>query len=308
MQSARQHYPQQQEAEGGSDMVTPTRASRKRFWQEGGEDGEEVENLVHRSAGEADHEPSEPDGSRSGHLWSTMTSCYLDAHQACSKMDEDSHISEHLRQELCGRWKSKSVRASVLGGVLLLILVLVGALHMSTARGPPGGKQGGSPTAQGLISAAALCAANQDLFNPASRMCKMENRIAFGAMALQSWAHCDLSSSGARILQSNMDQSGAFWYSYRQRDPVRDFYRSCVTSCATPLDTFNPQTGLCQVTEALARDWLMGCHAAAAMGHDKCTISEGVGTVCEDPSTPKSIQKVCVCVRLCVLCIHGCVF
>lgn len=53
-----------------------------------------------------------------------------------SKMDEDGHISEHLRQELCGRWKSKSVRASLLGGVLLIMLVLVYTLHMGTARYP----------------------------------------------------------------------------------------------------------------------------------------------------------------------------
>ena len=87
MQSGRQHYPQQ-EAAGGSDMVTPKRASRKRFWQVGGEDGEEVEKLV--SAEEPpDHEPSEHDtaggdlhdGIRAGHFWNTMTSCYHDAHQ-----------------------------------------------------------------------------------------------------------------------------------------------------------------------------------------------------------------------------------
>ena len=49
-------------------------------------------------------------------------------------MDEDSHICEHLRQELCGRWKSKTVRAALLGAVLLFLLVLVYTLHVGTAR------------------------------------------------------------------------------------------------------------------------------------------------------------------------------
>ena len=35
--------------------------------------------------------------------------------------------------------------------------------------------------------------------------------------SLQKWAHCDLNKHGAQILQSNMDQAGAFWYSYQQR-------------------------------------------------------------------------------------------
>ena len=56
---------------------------------------------------------------------------------------------------------------------------------MYTCRGRPAK---GNQAAQGLITAAALCAVDQDLFNPVSRMCKMENRIAFGAMALQVFA------------------------------------------------------------------------------------------------------------------------
>jgi hypothetical protein len=43
-----------------------------------------------------------------------------------------------------------------------------------------GKRMRGASTAQGLISAPALCAVDQDLFNPQSRMCKMENRVAFG--------------------------------------------------------------------------------------------------------------------------------
>ena len=156
-----------------------------------------------------------------------------------SKLDEDSYISEHVRQELCGRLKSKTVRASLLGGGLLFILAVMYTIHLSTARygaracrarkrrsapagnvpcaearlarpavtlpsvlrasvsrrhvaGSPcpaaarrGARARGANAAQGLISAASLCAEDGDLFNPESRMCKMENHIAFAAMALQ---------------------------------------------------------------------------------------------------------------------------
>jgi hypothetical protein len=283
--SSRGNYPQSEGTAGG--MVTPQQRSKpkKKFWQVGGEEGgEEADALVQQHANAPDHEPSgHHDGAAGGgFLWRAATTCLHDAQQTLSKVDEDSHVAEHMRQELCGRWKSQTVRASLLGGVVLFLLLLIYTLQKATAQGPP---KKDPATAQGLISAKALCASDQDLFNPSSRMCKMENRIAFGAMALQEWAHCDLSSRGARTLQSNMDQSGTFWYSYTDRLEVRDFYRSCYTSCATRLDTFNPSTGLCHVAEPLPRVWLLGCRTVVAQGHGHCLVSAGQGATCEEPSS-----------------------
>ena len=56
------------------------------------------------------------------------------------------------------------------------------------------------------------------------------------------------------------------------RGPVRAFYGSCVTACATPQDIFNPQTGLCEVTEPVPRAWLAGCHSLVLAG--MCTPRE----------------------------------
>ena len=294
--SPRSHFPQAEEP-SGSNIVTPRRGeAKKRFWETDnaeGTDGEEVAVLVHRPTEQVpDHEAAEydaddvalaRDGRRAGLLWRAVASCCQDVSHM---IDEDRHISDHLREEVRSWWKSKTVRTSILGAVLMFLLALIVTLRIGTAhdglRGAPR-----NPT-EGLISAASLCVDTQDLFNPATRMCKMENRIAFGAMALQNWAHCDLNSQGARLLQSNMDQSGAFWYSYRQRDAVRAFYRSCVTNCATPLDTFNPATGLCEVSEPLARAWLVGCRDLVAMGgHDSCSVASGQGATCE-PTSPRS--------------------
>lgn len=290
------HYPQSDDSGSGGGMVTPKRSKpKKKFWEVGGgDDDEEVEELVQQHTNARDHEPGhhpDLDGAdeRGGSLWRAASNCMHDAQQSLKKVDEDSHVAEHMRQELCGRWNSQTLRASLLGSVVLFLLFLIYSLQRATAHGPP--KKDPAST-QGLISAKALCASDQDLFNPSSRMCKMENRIAFGAMALQEWAHCDLSSRGARSLQSNMDQSGSFWYSYTDRHEVRDFYRSCSTSCATKLDTFNPSTGLCHVSEPLPRAWLLGCHSLAAKGHQNCLVSAGQGAICEAMSSPDALTQV----------------
>jgi hypothetical protein len=49
-------------------------------------------------------------------------------------MDEDGRLSEHVRDELCGSWRHKTVRGSVLGGGLLFILVVMYTVHLGTSR------------------------------------------------------------------------------------------------------------------------------------------------------------------------------
>ena len=52
-------YPQHQSASGTTGMVTPRRPmSRKKFWQVAGDDGDEIETLVHRPDTPG-HAPSE---------------------------------------------------------------------------------------------------------------------------------------------------------------------------------------------------------------------------------------------------------
>ena len=132
-------YPQHEHsASSGTDMVTPQRAPRKKFWQVGcSEHGEEVDRLMEQS----DHDPSEqgPESlhtgdaalahSRGGSLWKSVASCM---HESCNNIDEHS-TAYMLGQELCGRWRSpQTMRASLLVAVLLLILLcMCMALNMS---------------------------------------------------------------------------------------------------------------------------------------------------------------------------------
>mmetsp|Transcript_36381 Transcript_36381/g.113404 ORF Transcript_36381/g.113404 Transcript_36381/m.113404 type:complete len:307 (-) Transcript_36381:757-1677(-) len=170
---------------------------------------------------------------------------------------------------LKGELKRKARLMTLVGGLIMVISLFVFAIRWGSTR--PQEEQ------RKLIRAAALCADPSDLFNPASRMCKLENRVAFAAMAMQTWAQCNFDAAGAKILQSNMDESGSFWYSYEDRKAVAAFYSSCHSTCATSSDTYDRRLGVCVVQESEASQWLRGCLRLGS----GCLIRQGRGVACD---------------------------
>lgn len=150
-------------------------------------------------------------------------------------------LSRALQDRACGAHNTK-LRVVAFGILLFAMSILLSHIEEMRAHRYREDK---------LILAPALCAEKGDLFDPASRMCRMQNELAFASLALQSWANCDMSSAGAEILQSHMDEGGSFWYSYHDRDKVSLFYASCAPICARATqDKYHRDSGLCIIADA----------------------------------------------------------
>eukprot|EP00961_Rhodomonas_salina_P059815 803097-Rhodomonas_salina.1 len=96
-------------------------------------------------------------------------------------------LSRALQDRACGAHNTK-LRVVAFGILLFAMSILLSHIEEMRAHRYREDK---------LILAPALCAEKGDLFDPASRMCRMQNELAFASLALQSWANCDMSSAGA---------------------------------------------------------------------------------------------------------------
>ena len=63
---------------------------------------------------------------------------------------------------------------------------------------------------------------------------------------------------GAQLLKRNKDELSNFWYTSEQRKEVRQFYHTCVPTCADDADTYHSSKDMCLVSNDIARVWLQG--------------------------------------------------
>ena len=63
---------------------------------------------------------------------------------------------------------------------------------------------------------------------------------------------------GAQLLKRNKDELSNFWYTSEQRQEVRQFYHTCVPTCADDADTYHSSKDMCLVSNDIARVWLQG--------------------------------------------------
>ena len=84
----------------------------------------------------------------------------------------------------------------------------------------------------------------------------MGNKYVYAYLLGHDWVFCAPNMPGAQLLTKNMDEMSNFWYRSSQRSEVRQFYGTCVPTCADDADTYHSSKDMCLVSNDIARVWL----------------------------------------------------
>mmetsp|Transcript_32154 Transcript_32154/g.77769 ORF Transcript_32154/g.77769 Transcript_32154/m.77769 type:complete len:304 (-) Transcript_32154:124-1035(-) len=117
-----------------------------------------------------------------------------------------------------------------------------------------------------LIPAGSLCATQDDMYDDRKALCQMGNTYAYAYLMRHDWVMCAPNMPGAKILRGMQDKYGNFWYKSSSRGDVREFYNTCVPTCADDRDTYHSSKKMCLVGNDVARVWLQGDGQSCAHG------------------------------------------
>lgn len=84
-----------------------------------------------------------------------------------------------------------------------------------------------------MVPAPALCASQDDMYDTATRLCRLGNKYAFWYLKHKDWVQCAPNLPGFSMLRSGVDDSGNFWYKFQNSREIRNFYDTCIPECAT---------------------------------------------------------------------------
>ena len=117
-----------------------------------------------------------------------------------------------------------------------------------------------------LIPPGALCANQEDMYDDETRVCQLRNKYAYAYLLGHSWVMCAPNMEGAKVLRVGEDQFGNFWYATEKREDVRQFYKTCVPTCADSADVYDSSQDACMVSKQLAIVFLAGQGGFCAKG------------------------------------------
>ena len=128
--------------------------------------------------------------------------------------------------------------------ILLLVFLLCAFTVVHYLLQPPGS------SLENLVPAPALCSGQDDLYDTATKLCKVGNKYALWYLRNKDWVQCAPNVPGYKLLDgTGPSSSGQYWYPFTQSTIVREFYDTCIPECATDEDTFHVTRDLCMLTD-----------------------------------------------------------
>jgi hypothetical protein len=63
-----------------------------------------------------------------------------------------------------------------------------------------------------MVPAPALCASQDDMYDTATRLCRVGNKYAYWYMLHKDWVQCAPNLPGYAVLEKSVDANGNYWY------------------------------------------------------------------------------------------------